>query len=74
MVDWPVVRSGRAVSTMIGEFDEETIKTEEVTYRIKEHMKIDIQRTISLEEHLVDFDIYMKVETRIRSKTLIEIQ
>jgi len=74
MVDWPLVRSGRALSTLIGEFDEESIQTEEVTKRIKNHMKNDVQRTISLEEHLVDFDIYMKVETRIRSKALIEVQ
>ena len=74
MVEWPVVRSGRALSTMVGGFDDEDIKTEEVVKRIREHMKKDVQRTISIEEHLVDFDIYMKVETRIRSKALLEVQ
>ena len=73
MVDWPVVRSERAVSTVYADDDEE-MKTDDVIKRIKTHMKDDVQRTISLEEHLADFDVYMKVETRIRSKALIEVQ
>jgi hypothetical protein len=71
LVDWPVVSSERAVST--AEADDEDIKTEDVIKRIKAHMKDDVQRTISLEEHLADFDIYMKVETRLRSNALIEV-
>ena len=71
MVDWPVVSSERAVST--SDADDEDIKTEDVIKRIKGHMKDDVQRTISLEEHLADFDIYMKVETRLRSNALIEV-
>jgi hypothetical protein len=71
LVDWPVVSSERAVST--SDADDEDIKTEDVIKRIKRHMKDDVQRTISLEEHLADFDIYMKVETRLRSNALIEV-
>ena len=37
-------------------------------------MKNDIQRTISIEQHLHDFDVYMKVETRIRSQALMKVQ
>lgn len=41
MVDWPVVRSEKPVSTML-DGDDEELKTEEVVKRIKYHMKDDI--------------------------------
>lgn len=71
MVDWPVISSERAVTTADG--DDEEMKTEDAIKRIKKNMKDDVQRSISLEEHLADFDIYMKVETRLRSNALIEV-
>jgi hypothetical protein len=72
MVDWPVVKSGRAVSTIL-DADDEELKTEEVLKTIKEHTKDDKARTISIEQHLADFDMYMKVETRLRSRALLEV-
>ena len=47
MVDWPVIKSGKAISTMID--DDENIKTDEVQKIIKEHTKDDKARTISIE-------------------------
>lgn len=73
MVDWPVVKYQGSVKHIVSRFEEEETKTEEVVKIIKDHLKRDVSRTISIEEHLAYFDIYMKVETKLRSRALIEV-
>jgi len=75
MVDWPVIKYPGAVSFIVSKFEEdEDVKTKDVIKLIKENMKRDVSRTISIEEHLANFDIYMKVETKLRSKALLDFQ
>lgn len=69
-IEWPVVKSGRAINTAHAE---ESAETQAIVKKISENFKEEKQRAIPIEEMIADLEIYYKHESKIRANALMDV-